>query len=274
MFKGRIKHPARSRHQKVNVKVIVILTSFLVLFFSLILIHERLTVKKTYVITAASVRLPSGKPIAKIVIHITEEDLINCVPLNLPLVNPRVEINKGKRRLFLYSEEELVRMYKVALGFNPDTDKKRQGDGCTPEGEFYICQKNSQSEYYLSLGISYPNKEDATRGLREGIITQRQYEKIMLALRFYEVPPWNTPLGGAIAIHGCGSKGDWTLGCIALDNDNIEELYAIVPLGTPVLIYGDMPSARPRLSKGEGDSSLALDKRHSRDGRTRARTTN
>jgi len=257
---------------KVNVKVIVVLIFFLVLFFFLILIHERPTVKKTYVITGASVRLPRIKSIAKITIHITEEDIINCVPLSLPLVAPRVEISKRKRRLFLYSEEALVRMYKVALGFNPDADKKRQGDGCTPEGEFYICQKNDQSEYYLSLGISYPNAEDAARGLREGIITQRQYEEILLALRFYEVPPWNTPLGGAIAIHGCGSEEDWTLGCIALDNKNIEELYTIVPAGTPVLIYEDMPSDRLRVSKGEGNSSL--EKGHSRDGRTRARTTN
>ena len=268
------KHPIRPRNIKVNIKVIVIVTSLLVLFFSVILIHERLAVKKTYVLTAASVRLPRLTPIAKIGIHITEEDLINCVPLNLPLVSPRLEINKRKRRLFLYSEGVLVRMYKVALGFNPYADKTRQGDGCTPEGKFYICQKNGQSEYYLSLGISYPNAEDAARGLREGIITQGQYEEIMLALRFYEVPPWNTPLGGAIAIHGCGSKGDWTLGCIALDNKNIEELYTIVPLGTPVLIYGDIPSDRLRVSKGEGDSSLAPDKRHSRDGRTDGRTTN
>jgi len=272
MLKGRIKHPAGSHKRKVNGKVIVVLFSFLFLFFSLILIYERLAVKKAYVITAASVRLPLVKPIAKIAVHITEEDIINCVPLTLPLFAPRVEISKGKRRLFLYSEGALVRMYKVALGFNPGPDKKRQGDGCTPEGEFYICQKNDQSEYYLSLGISYPNAEDASRGLREGIITQGQYEEIMLALRFYEAPPWNTPLGGAIAIHGCGSKGDWTLGCIALDNDNIEELYTIVPSGTPVLIYRDTPSGRLRVSKGEGASSL--DRGHLRDGRTGARTTN
>lgn len=257
---------------KFNVKVIVISCCIVLCVLCLILIHEKLTIKKKYVIQSASVRLPRVKPIAKIAIHLTEEDIINCVPLNLPLVAPRVEISKRKRRLFLYSEGALVRMYKVALGFNPNPDKKRQGDGCTPEGEFYICQKNDQSEYYLSLGISYPNAEDALRGLREGIITQGQYEEIMLALRFYEVPPWNTPLGGAIAIHGCGSKGDWTLGCIALDNDNIEELYAIVPLGTPVLIYGDKPSARLRVSKGEGDSSL--NKGHSRNGRTGARTAN
>lgn len=249
------KHPIRPLNTKVNVKVIIVLTSFLVLFFSVILIHEKLMVKKTYVITAATVRLPLVKPIAKITVHITEEDIINCVPLTLPLVAPRVEISKRKRRLFLYSEGALVRMYKVALGFNPDADKKRQGDGCTPEGEFYICQKNDQSEYYLSLGISYPNAEDAARGLHEGILTQGQYEEIMLALRFYEVPPWNTPLGGAIAIHGCGSEGDWTLGCIALDNENIEELYTIVPTGTPVFIYSDIPSDRLRLGKGAGDTS-------------------
>jgi len=240
---------------KLNVKVIAVLIFILFFAFCLILIHERLRVKETYVITSASVRLPRVKPIAKIAIHITEEDLINCVPLSLPLVNPRVEISKRTRRLLLYSDGAVVRLYKIALGFNPIDDKGRQGDGCTPEGEFYICQKNSQSEYYLSLGISYPNAEDAERGLRKGIITHQQYEAIMLALRFYEVPPWDTPLGGAIAIHGCGSGGDWTLGCIALDNENIEELYTIVPTGTPVFIYSDIPSDRLRLSEDRGDAT-------------------
>ena len=141
-------------------------------------------------------------------------------------------------------------MYRVALGFNPIDDKEEQGDGCTPEGEFYISLKNSHSEYYLSLGISYPNAEDAVRGLREGIITQTQYEAIMLALRFHEMPPCNTPLGGAIYIHGCGSQRDWTLGCVALDNKNIEELYAIVSNGTPVFIYGDILPDRLHLDQG------------------------
>jgi lipoprotein-anchoring transpeptidase ErfK/SrfK len=213
----------------------------------IILIHEKIKMREQYVIKSTPVTLPLIKPPVEIIIRITEEDLINCVPLNLPLVKPRIEINKRKRKLFLYSEEKVVRIYKVALGFNPIDDKGRQGDGCTPEGKFYVCRKNSQSEYYLSLGISYPNAEDAARGLREGIITPEQYTQIMHAIRSQETPPWNTPLGGAIYIHGCGSQRDWTLGCIALDNDNIKELFAVVPNGTPLSIYSDTQPDRRRL---------------------------
>ena len=235
---------------KFNAKVIAALVLTLVFICCIIFIYEKIKIKEHYVIHCTPVCLPHVKPIAELVIRITEEDLINCVPLSLPLVRPRIEISKRKRRLFLFSNGEVVRMYRVALGFNPIDDKEEQGDGCTPEGEFYISLKNSHSEYYLSLGISYPNAEDAVRGLREGIITQTQYEAIMLALRFHEMPPCNTPLGGAIYIHGCGSQRDWTLGCVALDNKNIEELYAIVSNGTPVFIYGDILPDRLHLDQG------------------------
>ncbi len=67
----------------------------------------------------------------------------------------------------------LLRTYKAGLGFSPVADKKQEGDGATPEGEFYVFVKNNRSAYYLSLGISYPNVEDAERGLRDGLINQR-----------------------------------------------------------------------------------------------------
>jgi L,D-peptidoglycan transpeptidase YkuD (ErfK/YbiS/YcfS/YnhG family) len=232
---------------KVRIKIILLVMLISACICCLILIHEKLKIKEKYVIKSTPITLPLIKPPAEIIIHITEEDLINCVPLNLPFVEPRIEINKRKRKLFLYSDGKIVRIYKVALGFNPIDDKGRQGDGCTPEGEFYICQKNTQSEYYLSLGFSYPNAEDAERGLREGIITQEQYEQIIHAVLSQEVPPWDTPLGGALFIHGCGAQWDWTLGCIALNNDNIKELFAAVPYGTPLCIYSETQSDRRRL---------------------------
>ncbi|MCA1632003.1 MAG: L,D-transpeptidase family protein, partial [Acidobacteria bacterium] len=84
-------------------------------------------------------------------------------PLKLPLVSPRVRISKGARRLLLYSDGRVVREYRVALGKNPADDKERQGGYRTPEGEFYVCVKNAASKFYLSLGLSYPNREDAER---------------------------------------------------------------------------------------------------------------
>lgn len=161
---------------------------------------------------------------------------VNKIPLKLPLVNPKIVVTKSKRQLALYSDGKLVRMYTVGLGFSPKDDKARQGDGCTPEGSFYVCVKNPQSSFYLSLGLSYPNKEHAERGLRERIITRAQYNEIISAIERRERPPWNTPLGGEIFIHGNGSQSDWTWGCIALDNENMKELYDAIPKGAKVVI--------------------------------------
>jgi len=153
-----------------------------------------------------------------------------------PLVNPRIVVIKSKRLLHLYSNDSLVKTYRVALGLSPIENKARAGDRRTPEGEFYICLKNSRSQFYLSLGLSYPNREHAERGLRDGLITRSQYNQIIAALARKRTPPPNTRLGGEIFIHGNGSKNDWTWGCVALDDGDIRELFDAVPVGTPVFI--------------------------------------
>ncbi|MGI9166644.1 MAG: L,D-transpeptidase family protein [Pyrinomonadaceae bacterium] len=119
---------------------------------------------------------------------------------------------------------------------SPVADKKQEGDRATPEGGFYIFTKNPKSAYYLSLGISYPNIEDAERGLRDGLISRVERDAIIKAIKKKKVPPQNTALGGEIYIHGHGAKSDWTWGCIALENEDIAELYRVVEVGTPVTI--------------------------------------
>ena len=145
-------------------------------------------------------------------------------------------IFKGKRQLELYSEGAVVRTYRVGLGLNPVDDKEREGDRATPEGDFYIFTKNPKSAYYLSLGISYPNIEDAERGLRSGLITRAQHDQTVSAIKKKAAPPQYTALGGLIYIHGNGAASDWTWGCVALENEDIKELYESVELGTPVTI--------------------------------------
>lgn len=165
-----------------------------------------------------------------------ETNIDNSRPLKLPLVNPKIVVRKRERRLTLYSGGEAVREFPVALGFSPEGDKARQGDGRTPEGAFYVCVKNERSAFHLSLGLSYPNAEDAERGLRDKLITRRQYERIVSANRSRQRPPWDTRLGGEIFIHGNGSTGDWTWGCVALENEAVKELFDAVPMGTTVII--------------------------------------
>lgn len=161
-----------------------------------------------------------------------------------PIPAPNIVIKKSDRRLRLYSGETLLKEYAIALGSNPSDDKQREGDGCTPEGEFYICTKNIRSGFHLFLGISYPSIEDAERGFRDGLITQSEKDAIVTANKVKEKPPWDTRLGGAIGIHGTGIRGtlatyfktDWTAGCIALNNYDMEELFPITNLGDKVII--------------------------------------
>src|SRR6185436_3322111 len=155
---------------------------------------------------------------------------------NPPVEKPRIVVYKSERKLEFYSDKTLLRTYRVGLGFTPVADKKREGDGATPEGEFYVFVKNNRSAYYLSLGVSYPNAEDAERGLRDGLISKKQYEAILEAISKKAAPPQYTKLGGLIYIHGNGAGSDWTWGCVALENEDIKELYDAVSVGTPVTI--------------------------------------
>lgn len=119
----------------------------------------------------------------------------------------------------------------IALGFCPEGRKERAGDGKTPEGEYFVCLKK-MGKYGPSLGVSYPNEQDALRlGAEDALlccIRERSERK--------ERPPWGTPLGGEIFVHGGGVAGDWTAGCVALGDADAETLYALVPLGAPIRI--------------------------------------
>ena len=152
------------------------------------------------------------------------------------LKNPLIVVKKKERKLHLYDEAKLVKTYDIGLGFAPFGDKERQGDGKTPEGEFYIFTKNPKSNYYLSLGVSYPSIDDAARGLREKIISKKEHDAIVKAINEKKTPLQNTKLGGEIYIHGGGAANDWTLGCVALANEDIKELFNGLTVGTNVKI--------------------------------------
>ena len=152
------------------------------------------------------------------------------------IASPRIVVHKARRELLLYSGDELVKTYRVGLGLKPVPPKEREGDRATPEGTYSVCMKNPASEFTLSLGLDYPNAADAERGLKAGLVTPAQRARIVEAVRSGSCPPWDTPLGGEIFIHGSGSATDWTWGCVALDDDDIRELYPRIPVGTPVVI--------------------------------------
>ncbi|MEQ1764858.1 MAG: L,D-transpeptidase [Pyrinomonadaceae bacterium] len=152
------------------------------------------------------------------------------------LKEPRLVISKSKRTLTVFDGGTKIKSYKVALGFDPNRDKETEGDGRTPEGDFYVFTKNPESRFHLSLGVSYPGMEDAERGLKKGLITQADHDEIIAAIAEQRMPLQKTKLGGEIYIHGGGSASDWTDGCVALDNDQMTELFDVILVGAKVTI--------------------------------------
>lgn len=131
----------------------------------------------------------------------------------------RVIVYKGQRKMHLMHRGKALRSYDIGLGFAPYGHKGEEGDGRTPEGNYIIDRRNPNSKFHLSIGINYPNAQDVAKARAAG------------------VKP-----GGDIFIHGrpsAYSKGgrDWTAGCIAVTNREMETIYAMVKNGTPISIY-------------------------------------
>ncbi len=130
-------------------------------------------------------------------------------------------VEKSSKRLTLFSKDIPIRTYDIALGRNPKGPKLLEGDMRTPEGRYIIDARNPDSKYHLSLHISYPNEIDRQITTLAGVAP-----------------------GGSIMIHGTGETYawmgkfhdviDWTDGCIAVTNDEIEEIWQLVPDGTPI----------------------------------------
>ena len=124
----------------------------------------------------------------------------------------RVVVRKSERKLYLYRGEHLLGEFRVALGLNPDGRKEREHDYRTPEGRYALAKRNTRSDFFLSIQVSYPNDEDKRRARKHG---------------------WDP--GGAIMIHGMPNQlhhsvayytsADWTDGCIALSNSDMVEVW-------------------------------------------------
>ncbi len=132
-----------------------------------------------------------------------------------------VKVDKSKRRMYLFSNQHIVKSYRIALGKNPKGHKQREGDQRTPEGRYYLGFVSNDSSYYRSIHVSYPNQRDIEHAHK-----------------------LNVDPGGNIKIHGLKNDEthsanyiqsfDWTNGCIALTNDEMDEFLALVKPGTPI----------------------------------------
>lgn len=147
----------------------------------------------------------------------------------------RIYISKNKKVLVLYQNNKEVNRWDCEMGRNTlSGDKIARGDSITPTGTFYICTRNAQSSYYLSLGLSYPSIDDAKGGLERGVITQMEHDAIVDAIQQRICPPWDTALGGTIMIHGNYQKGIGTSGCVTVPNEVMDILWQYGQMGVRV----------------------------------------
>ncbi len=146
-----------------------------------------------------------------------------------------IKVEKSARTLTICQADVMRGRYSIALGGNPEGDKEFMGDQKTPLGEFRIVDKGP-SVFHKWLGLNYPNSEDAYRGRYEGRLTWAEFLYLLFENRNGRIPYGNSALGGAIGIHGGGAGKDWTLGCVALENGDIDKFYDLIPVGTRVRI--------------------------------------
>jgi lipoprotein-anchoring transpeptidase ErfK/SrfK len=153
-------------------------------------------------------------------------------------------VSKPDRRLYVHRGPERVATLVADVGYNAFADKEQRGSRRerdhwrTPEGTFYVVKKNPASQFHKAFLLNYPQPDDARRGLGRGLITQAEHDAIMEAARTHRPPPMDTPLGGWIEIHGdgTGAATNWTEGCIAIPNDDMDWLWRLVHRGTPVVV--------------------------------------
>ena len=146
-----------------------------------------------------------------------------------------IEVKKGQQTLETIND--------IAIGQGGAGFKSHRGDNVTPFGSYRIGWVGEQSNFRKFFGLTYPSAEDAQKALEQGVINQVAYNSIITAHRAHQVPPQNTPLGGRIGIHGLGRADEkihksmnWTHGCIALTNGQIDHLSHWLDKGTVVKI--------------------------------------
>ena len=146
-----------------------------------------------------------------------------------------IEVKKGQHTLETLND--------IAIGQGGAGFKNHRGDNVTPFGSYKIGWVGEQSAFRKFFGLTYPSVEDAQKALEQGVINEAAYNSIIIAHRYHQVPPQNTALGGRIGIHGLGRADEkihksmnWTHGCIALTNGQIDRLSQWLDKGTVVKI--------------------------------------
>lgn len=158
------------------------------------------------------------------------------IPVLLQLRQPRVVVLKSAGKVHLFDGDTLMRTFPITLGPEPAGQKLLAGDGRTPEGRYRICSKNRESPNHRFLGINYPDRAAARRGLADGLISAGEAAAIHLAQKRGNCPSWTTALGGGIGFHGGAEAGTQTAGCIGLRDEHVTVLFNVLRIGDEVEI--------------------------------------
>lgn len=153
-------------------------------------------------------------------------------------------VDTDKQTLAIIKGQKTIKTYEdISIGRSGTTKTKHTKDGKTPLGDFRVSHITDKSSFHLFIGLDYPNLNQAISGLEKGLITKKQFDQIHLALRTHKLPPQNTLLGGRIGIHGLGQSSksvhaqfNWTQGCVALTNEQVNDLAQWIQVGTRVII--------------------------------------
>jgi len=157
---------------------------------------------------------------------------------------PWILIDTAARRLDVYRGYTLLERFRnISLGSGGPSLVHLEGDATTPLGEFRILHVNHDSRFHIFLGLNYPTTAHINHARELGLIDAVTHESFMSTISLRRTPPQDTPLGGHIGIHGIGkgdpdihARYDWTRGCIALTNEQIEKLSRLVRPGSRVFI--------------------------------------
>ncbi|MFT7582115.1 MAG: hypothetical protein ACI9MR_003797 [Myxococcota bacterium] len=147
-----------------------------------------------------------------------------------------VVVNKTARNLAMCDAGVNVNNFWIGLGFTPSGDKQIEGDGKTPDGVFYVARLVPNSSFYKAWLLSYPDAGDASWGLSQGIVTQAQKAQIDSAQAGCTEPPQQTGLGGLIELHGNGGKQDWTWGCVAMEDAEVDIMWGWLGVRDTIIV--------------------------------------
>lgn len=209
---------------------------------------DKNTVRNVIYISAAIIVFMIGVVVYGVILNIRQIPLSEAMLEKgfTKLTKPNIVIDRETYTLNLYEDSVFIKSYRVSFGRNVHHIKTKNGDEATPVGEYKICGIDTSNKYHIFFRLNYPNLQDGTNALKKGWLTQKEFNQLKFEFYYEGCTKFNDILGGNIGIHGIGRLNyivknlpfvfNWTDGSIALSDEDADELYSVVKVGTKVVI--------------------------------------